>query len=165
MKISQLVIIMGLIFASCDSSRISEMNKDFENRNWPIDSVAGFHFEVYDSDQEYSLHLNLRNTLNYPYQNIYIGYWLKDSLDQIILTNTRDLRNMDYFQLFDSKTGEPNGKGQGDILEHRFTLADTLIFEKPGKYSISFQQYMRDETLEGIVSVGYRLEKILNEDI
>ena len=88
---------------------------------------------------------------------------LEDSLNQVLATNTQDLKQLDNYLLFDPKNGEPLGKGLGDIFEHRLTLMDTLTFSSPGEKTLSLQQFMRDNELEGVVSVGYRLEYLLEE--
>jgi len=149
-----------LIFiSSCETTRISEQNIDLDNSVWPVDSLVKFSFSVKHSDV-YKISMNLRNSGNYGFQNIYIGYWLKDSLEQVILTNTVELKNIDNFQLFDPKTGTPLGRGLGDIFEHRFVLEDSLKLESGKTYSMEFQHYMRDQNLKGVLSIGYRLDQI-----
>jgi gliding motility-associated lipoprotein GldH len=157
------LILSIVLLVSCDTLRVSEGNKDFPDRIWFMDSVASFSFTIEDTTKSYRLILNLRNAVNYPYQNLYIGYTLEDSLDQVLATNIDDLRDLDNFQLFDPKSGEPYGKGLGDIFEHRFSLIDTLNFQTQGMKTLNLQQFMRETELEGIVSVGYRLEFIREE--
>ena len=62
--------------------------------------------------------------------------------------------------LFDAKTGKPSGKsGIGDLYDHRFLLLQNYQFPKPGKYKIVLEQFMRMDTLPGIVAIGIRVEK------
>ena len=154
-----LIIVLGLLIIGCDTSRVAEENVDFEARTWNVDSIVSLNFSIEDIESPYTLSMNLRNTSDYPWQRIFVGYWLKDSLGNTLLTNTSELRKLESFPLFDPKTGVPLGKGLGDIFEHRFVLTDSLQFKEEGKYIIEFQQYMRDEDLKGVVSVGYRIER------
>jgi gliding motility-associated lipoprotein GldH len=63
--------------------------------------------------------------------------------------------------LFDAKSGEPKGKsGIGDLYDHRFLLLQNYQFPRPGKYKIILEQFMRMETLPGIVAVGVRVDKV-----
>ena len=62
--------------------------------------------------------------------------------------------------LFDRKTGQPQGvSGVGDIYDHKLNLMENFSFEKSGKYSIQFEQFMRTDTLKGILAVGLRVER------
>ena len=64
--------------------------------------------------------------------------------------------------LFDAKTGKPLGKsGIGDLYDHRFILLNNYKFKNKGKYRIVFEQFMRMDTLPGIMAVGLRVEKNL----
>ena len=61
--------------------------------------------------------------------------------------------------LFDDKTGEPHGNsGLGDLYDHRLPLILNYQFEKSGKYRVKFEQFMRTDTLSGVLAVGLRVE-------
>jgi gliding motility-associated lipoprotein GldH len=62
--------------------------------------------------------------------------------------------------LFDAKTGKPFGKsGIGDLYDHRFLLLKNYQFKSKGKYRMKFEQFMRTDTLPGILAVGLRVER------
>ena len=62
--------------------------------------------------------------------------------------------------LFDDKTGEPLGEsGLGDIYQHRIPVKMNHRFDYAGKYKVSFEQFMRTDTLSGILGVGLRVER------
>jgi gliding motility-associated lipoprotein GldH len=65
--------------------------------------------------------------------------------------------------LFEPKTGKPLGSGLGDIFDHRQLLLDDYKFPNSGKYTISFQQYMRVDSLTNIRSMGVRIEKSVSQ--
>jgi gliding motility-associated lipoprotein GldH len=63
--------------------------------------------------------------------------------------------------LFDIKTGEPNGRsGLGDVYDHQFGFLTNHTFNKTGKHKVRFEQFMRQDTLLGILAVGLRVETI-----
>lgn len=56
------------------------------------------------------------------------------------------------------------GSGMDDIFEHRISLHQDLVsndisFRKPGKYTFSLEQIMRDDPLKHVLNAGIRIEK------
>ena len=94
----------------------------------------------------------MRNGVEFPHGNIYVQYIISDSTNNIL---DEELRN---FQLFHPKSGYPFGNGSGNLFEHQFDLLIDYDFPYEGKYNISFQQYMRYDSLPEIYSVGIRIE-------
>jgi gliding motility-associated lipoprotein GldH len=139
---------------SCDDERVYEKNIDFDTRYWPVTEKPGFEFEVFDTVQTYNLYCNVRNSLDYPYARIFITYYLYDSTGSVLATD------MMQQMLFDDKTGEPLGEsGLGDIYHHRIPFRMHHRFGRSGKYKVSFEQFMRTDTLSGVLAVGLRVEK------
>ena len=154
---SVLVAAMVLLF-SCDEQRVYENNTDLNERHWLVNEIPEFEFEVADTTQAYNLYCNVRNSLEYPYANIFITYYLKDSSDVIL---KKDLVRQ---TLFNEKTGEPVGdSGLGDIYDHRIPLLSGYRFPYKGTYKVSFEQYMRRDTLSGVLAVGLRVEQATAE--
>jgi len=155
-SISGFLIIL-LIFASCDEQRVYEKNTDFDSRHWLVNEKPTFEFEIADSLETYNLYCNVRNSLDYPFARIFITYYLQDSTGAVME------KNMVSQLLFDEKTGAPFGdSGLGDLYDHRMLLKKAHKFPSTGKYSVSFEQYMRKDTLDGILAVGLRVEKNSN---
>ena len=125
---------------------------------WLADSTAEFVFEVKNSETEYNLYYNIRNSLSYPYHNLYIRHTLEDSLGNMLGSA---LQNMD---LFDPVTGRPLGEGLGDIFDHRILAVSNQKFPKSGWYRFKMQQFMRQDSLPLILSVGLRVE-IKSEEV
>ena len=146
--------IITLFFLSCDDERVYEKNMDFNSREWLISEKPEFEIEIPDTLQSYNLYCNLRNSLDYPFARIFITYYLKDSSGAVL--EKKMIRQL----LFDDKTGAPHGEsGLGDIYDHRIPLKMHHRFPNSGKYKISFEQFMRTDTLAGILAVGLRVER------
>ena len=153
MRLNYWPILAIFILFGCDQSRLFEENIDFEDRIWLANDIKVIDFEVPDMENQYNIYFNVRNTMNYPHYNLYISYQLKDSLDKVLF---EDLQN---FNLFDPKTGAPNGKsGLGDIFDHQFMLMEDYSFEHPGKKKLELRQFMRYDSLPDVVSAGMRIE-------
>jgi gliding motility-associated lipoprotein GldH len=146
------VVVLVLVLFGCDDNRVYEDNKDFKAKAWIINDTANFEFDITDA-ATYNLQCNIRNTIDYPYSRIFVNYTLEDSTHHVLATKLVS----DY--LFDVKTGEPKGNsGLGDIYDHRFSLVEKRSFT-PGKYFVKLQQFMRTDTLQGVLAAGIRVER------
>ena len=141
-----------VVFTSCDSNRVYEDFYDMEEAFWHLDSVQTFKFDIKDVERSYNLKASFRNASSYPFYNLYFQYTLSDSAGTVLKQQLKQVN------LFDPKTGEPFGSGLGDLFDHSFPLEENYKFDNPGSYSLSFEQYMRRDTLPFIMSVGARVE-------
>src|SRR3989337_3583634 len=146
--------VFSIFLISCDQTRVYEQNVDFSQGYWLISEKPEFDFVIDRSIDKYTLYGNIRNSVSYPYARIFFNYYLLDSagneLEKKLVTQ----------YLFDAKTGKPFGSsGLGDIYDHQFELLKDYRFKYPGKYKLKFEQFMRTDTLQGILAVGLRVEK------
>lgn len=142
-------------FFGCDEQRVYEKNVDFDSRHWLVSDKPVFEFEIEDSLDSYNLYCNVRNSLDYPFARVFVTYYLHDS------TGAQIEKQMVSQLLFDEKTGEPFGEsGLGDLYDHRLLLKKDYKFPSTGRYSVAFEQFMRKDTLAGILAVGLRVEKV-----
>ncbi|MEO9482516.1 MAG: gliding motility lipoprotein GldH [Ekhidna sp.] len=146
------IIALFAVLTSCDSNRVYEDYNDMEEAFWHLDSVQRFDFQIGDTTQSYNLLGTFRNASSYPFYNLYFQYTLEDSSGNVL---RQELKQVD---LFDPKTGEPYGSGLGDLFDHSFILEEGYKFGDTGMHSLSFQQYMRRDTLPFILAVGARIE-------
>lgn len=142
-----------LSLAACDRDRVFEQNKNIASNAWHIDSVATFNFEIADTSIAYDVYYNVRNSLDYPFYNLYVSYYLEDSTGKQLSTNLHEM------ELMDAQTGKPFGKGLSNIYDHQFLALQNLKFPYAGKYTFKIKQYMRQDPLPEIYSVGIRVEK------
>ena len=152
-KFIYLSLCLILPFACTNSNRIYEQNIDLSDNFWLADSVLHFEFEITEADKDYNLYYTIRNSISYPYHNLYVQFTLEDSVGNAL---SKALQNMD---LFDPITGSPLGDGLGDIFDHRILAVSNQHFPKNGYYRFKIQQFMRQDTLPLILSVGLRIEK------
>lgn len=157
-RLGLLTIVAAFSFFSCDSKRVFEANVDLPKRDWHIDSIPAFRFRVEDASKPYNLLINLRNSEAYPYYNLYLRYYLLDSTQREIKSQQVELI------LMDPKTGKPTGDGLGDIYSHKYQLLGNFVFPKQGEYVVKLKQYMRQDPLPEINSVGIRLEDFVSSE-
>lgn len=148
------IIILLMIVGCSDPLRVYEKNIDFPDNLWLADSIAEFEFQIMEADRRYNLYYSVRNSISYPYHNLYVRHTLEDSLGNVI---SSVLQNMD---LFDPVTGEPLGDGLGDIFDHRILAISDQKFPEEGWYRFKIQQFMRQDSLPLILSMGLRVELV-----
>ena len=144
--------------AACDARRVYEYNQDFDDRSWKVADTARFEFIIKDPGKKYNLYYNIRNSLDYPYARLFVQFSLRDSVGAEL-----QKRLVSAF-LFDQKTGKPQGSsGLGDVYDHQFPLINDFEFNLPGKYKLDMEQFMRMDTLPGVLAVGLRVEEVKRE--
>lgn len=154
MRIVSILCLVTLLISSCDKSRVFEKNKDLKDESWLVVNKPVFEFQIDNTSQPYNLYCNVRNEVSYPKANIYFSYSLTDSSGNVL--ETKLISHL----LFDKKTGKPFGTtGLGDIYDHQIPLLKNYSFKYPSKYKMIFEQFMRIDTLPGILAVGLRVEK------
>ena len=158
MRIIYLLLLSAVTLSACDDSRLFDKNVDFENRSWMVNNKPEFEFRIDDPSQKYNVYCNVRNTLSYPYSRLFVTYYLQDSIGLVLE------KKLVQYSLFDEKTGKPFGNsGLGDIYDHRIPLISNHQFPYKGTHKIKLEQYMRTDTLSGILAVGVRIEKVVAE--
>lgn len=152
MRIILCAAVITMLIAGCDSNRVFEKNVEFKDRTWKIATPANFEFQITDAAKKYNLLMDVRNSIEYPYARLFVNYELSGD-------STSLFKELISVYLFDQKTGKPFGtSGIGDIYDHQFPILKNYTFRKAGTYQMSFQQFMRQDTIPGILAIGLRVE-------
>lgn len=141
-----LILSLGFILTGCNGNRVFEKYEGFKTATWDVSDTVSF--EVDNLPSPSSTLVAIKYTKDYEFRNLYVRYFLKDSLGNTVETKLLDI------PLFDSKTGKPLGDGYGST----FTKYDTLPLENTFS-TIQLLQYMRVEKLPGIETVGIKVLK------
>jgi len=159
MRFFALLAFLVFLLLACDERRVYEDSLDFRERNWKVTDTPRFEFAIRDPGNKYNLYCHIRNSLDYPYARLFVRYALRDSVGAELHGNL-----VSEF-LFDQKTGQPFGRsGLGDVFDHQFLLLNDYEFKRPGKYKLELEQFMRMDTLQGILSVGVRVETVKGKE-
>ena len=139
-----------LLIVGCDTERVYESDYNFEGQSWHMDTIPSFEFTI-DEVANNDVLLKIRNSLDFPFRNCYMTYYLEDTAGNVL---SSDLVN---FKLFDETTGKPFGKGN-TVFQHSETILSGYDFPASGTYRLRISQYMRKTTLGGAYSIGVRIE-------
>lgn len=157
-KVFKYLAILGLVISSCDSNRIFDEYKTVPNQ-WHKDSIVEFEITPPDSTNAYNLFVNLRNTSEYKYSNLFL-------IVEMNFPNGKKVKDTLEYQMA-KPSGEFLGTGFSDVKENKLWYKEGVIFNESGNYLVSIQHAMRAngqvdgmENLEGITDVGFRIEKL-----
>lgn len=139
------------IFASCDSARVYEENKELPGNVWNVDNVVKLEVDITDTTAPTNFYINVRNAEGYPYSNIYLFIKTK-------FPNGQESNDTLECVLADEK-GQWLGSGMGDIYDNQIPFKRNVRFPVSGKYVFELQHGMRIDDLPLIMDVGLRIEK------
>ncbi len=146
-------MLLILLAASCIKIDQFEKTMKIPSREWFYNNTPAFTFHITDTNTLYNLYIVLRHTDAYNYNNI----WLR--LGTQFPGESMKFQNINLTLASDSKGWE--GNGMDDIFEVRKNISQGPVsFKKPGDYTFSVSQIMRENPLENILNVGVRVEKV-----
>jgi gliding motility-associated lipoprotein GldH len=150
-KVLLLLALPVLLLFSCDAKRVFEENRKLEKGIWDSGEKLTFSVAIADTGQPYSVYLNVRNAMEYPYSNLYL--FLNTVFpDGRVARDTVELTLADY-------DGRWLGSGLGSVKFSRFLFQKGVRFHQVGIHLFEFEQGMRVRQLAGIRDFGLRMEK------
>jgi len=157
-KIVYTLYFLLLIFTftpSCTTIDLYEKNIAIPGHAWKSSFKPSFTFTIKDTATPYQLFLVFRHTEKYNYTNLYINLYSQSPGAEKPQVIQFDL------PLVNSEKGWM-ATGMDDIYEHRILLTPARknsYFKKPGNYTFTVEQIMREDPLQNVLDVGLRIEK------
>lgn len=152
MKLSSILgVFIVFVFAACSvRNDVYEKLASFPRHEWPGNEKKTFTFEIKDSSAQYRLYFVFRHFEAYRYKNIWLNIQLK--APDTMFSVRRE------FILTDNE--QWHGNTIDDIVEQRIVFDAEPALLKPGAYTITLQQIMREDPLQGVLNAGVRIEKV-----
>ena len=156
MKLTRFVAAAALLLLlnSCDESVVYKAHEDIDDGLWYIKNTPSFKVEIKDTLATYNLYYLVRNTLQYPYYNLYLTRTYTGP-DQKQISRT-----LEEVYLSNETTGKPYGHGLGDLFDHKIPFLKNHQFPRSGTYTFTLAQSMRQNPLPFLMSVGISVEKV-----
>ncbi len=149
-------LIVLVLFVSCDSNTVVSKSKSLSG-NWNKDEAINFTFPQLDSIKDYNLFINVRNTNDYKYNNIFLIVSINFPHGKTI-TDTLEYKMA-------NPDGSWLGTGIGSIKENKLWYKENVSFLEEGNYRISIMHAVRNNNniegvtnLEGITDIGFSIE-------
>lgn len=150
LKLLVIAAVSATLFYECSDNYVYNGYVNLPHEQWHADSLACFRIPVTDTLTFYNLYVNIRNTTDYPFQNLYLFI-------DITAPNGASVR--DTFECYLANDhGKWLGSGRGKFRDNRFLYRKNVRFGAEGDYTVTLQQAMRVEQLKGVSEVGFRVE-------
>lgn len=146
-----LILLPCAIVAGCDSTRLYDKYHEITDAVWHKDSVIVFNVPVEDTLQTHNLYIQLRNETSYRFSNIWLfieitrpgGEMLRDTFEVVLA----------------EPSGRWLGKGYGGLKTQQVIYQRDVTFQSSGELKVEIGHGMREDNLQGIHDVGFRVER------
>ncbi len=154
------LIIIAIVFTSCRNEVLVNQYNSLP-MSWHKDSILKFNFQIKDSSERYNTYIKVRLNNEYMFNNIFIIATLENSKGLLVVDT------LEYPMT--TNQGELIGRKFINIVENKLLYKENFSIEKDVKYQLTLKHAMRLvnitkglESLEGILDIGYSIEKILD---
>ena len=160
MKKSIILLVLGMLMGSCDTSSVLIFN-ELPNEGWPQDQWETFSYRNYLANNEASLYWILRHDNDYPYANI---FFIAE------LTTPKGITQYDTLN-YRLANADGSWLGTGMYLhELRLSYVERFLFEEPGNYLFRLRPAVRsndsivaDSMLVGLHQIGLEIRTSSND--
>jgi len=153
-RLSLLLLILFAGLSGCETINLYERTATLKGQEWSSSNKPGFRFAITDTTSSYRLYVLFRHSARYHYNNVWLNLH-RTGPDGKTVTVPYELP---------LATGEKGwlGTGMDDIYEHRIALTplqEAFRFPRAGSYTFTLEHIMREDPLQQVYNVGFRIEK------
>ena len=153
------IVIVFLLIQACQSDMIYSEYVSIEKNEWRNKQILKFEIPMQDTINSYNLYINLRNTKEYSYSNLFL-------LTQMTFPDKSKVIDTLEYEMTDAE-GHFLGSGFSEIKENKLFYKKNVRFQELGTYLFQIKQAMRNRNeieginpLLGVSDVGISIEKI-----
>lgn len=164
------IIVLSSLFTAltaCDRNTVYSEFHSVPLREWYVDSVLTYRFDIADTLSTYQVLIYVRHTQQYPYQNMWLFvdwdkkeqglYMQSDSTDSVLDSVCANIQTTEQdtieFYLANDR-GEWLGNGKNGLTEMPVLYEENYRFSHSGEQVVRIAHGMREEPLRGISDVG-----------
>lgn len=146
-----LLLPFALLFSACGPNYVYEKTYELPDESWAYADSLAFEFELLDTNAIYNLWLRIEYAESFPTQNLYTRVHTRfPAGEQIAEPLSLELAN---------KMGQWQGQCRSGYCQLDIPIQQGAYFSQAGEYRILLEQYMRQDSIGGVSSVGFLLEK------
>lgn len=154
------LFLLTLAIVSCDSKTVFSETRALDG-HWNQGELVEFKLPQLDSLKKYNLFLNIRNTNDYKFNNIFLIVSMEFPHGKTI-TDTLEYKMA-------NPDGSWMGHGIGGVKENKLWYKENVSFFEEGTYTVTVEHAMRNngevegvKKLDGIADVGFSVEETIN---
>jgi len=141
-----------LIYACVNKNDIPASVHEFSFNNWNQNDSVHFRTDIRDDDSNFEIVITVVHNQYYGYPNLIFGL--------TIISPEGSERNFDFEIFLKDEARQFTGERKGDIYEYEFTAVQKTAFFSEGEYVFVLNHFMPFETLEGIVGLRMKINKL-----
>ena len=146
-----MALLAALTLTACDGTVYYDQSQSIDEHGWLPDEVSTFRIDVDDTTHAFDLMVEVRNTIDYPYSNLFLFVDTR-------FPDGSTSRDTIECPLADA-AGHWYGRRTGRYVDSRYRLrAGSVRFAEPGMYLFGISNGMRDSAIAGIKDIGMRME-------
>ena len=146
-----------LVLASCTNEIVVSESTTLPGY-WDKEDQLEFQIPQLDSLKKYNVFLNVRNTNEYPFNNLFLIVSIEFPHGKTLVDT------LEYKMAYPN--GEWMGEGIGSVKENKLLYKENVSFFEEGNYNITITHAVRNNgevegvsRLDGITDVGYSIEE------
>lgn len=140
-----------LLTTACSNHAVYQDARMIDEQGWYKKDFVSFDYEAKDTTESYDLIVDIRNGADYKYKNFWL-FLRYTSPDATEYADTLECVLADNY-------GRWIGKSSGSMYSLPVIFMQNIRFPKIGNYHFDLVQGMREDTLQGIKEIGFRIEK------
>lgn len=142
---------LALFLGGCNSNIVYKASKEIPGGVWSYQDTLLFDFNIEDTLSVYNLNLEIEHSPEFSYQNLYTriftGFPSGDRARQVVSLELAD------------KSGMWQGKCGKNKCLLKIPIQENAYFNQRGAYSMTIEQYMRQDNLPGVYGFTLSIEK------
>jgi gliding motility-associated lipoprotein GldH len=145
------LVLLSLVFTSCDKAKVYEKYLDNERITWNRFDVKTFQVPIEDASSTYDFYVVIRHADAFPLDFLHMKF--------IINTPSGESRTIDQKVMLKNKDGKWLGDGMGDLWDVTYLFRNDLKITEPGTCTVEISSAMSQADLPGIMQVGLIVRK------
>ena len=151
-KYITLITLTVLMLTGCNRRVFYTDDQRVEESGWNMYQPVKFDVKVPDTTTFYNFLIDIRNTVNYPYDRTFL--FINTTFpDGSIAHDTLECPLADV-------TGQWYGKQSGHYISNRYYFKKDVRFAKAGDYHFEILHGMRDTNIVGLKNIGLSIEYV-----
>lgn len=136
--------------AGCGPDLVYDDSVEVPESGWAYENPLRFNFSIEDTNAVYNLWLEVEHSPAYKYQNLYTKLHTTFPAGQ-------QLEEMVSLELAD-KAGAWHGECNGEKCKLSIPVQIGAFFNQAGGYTLSVEQFMREDSIEGVNALRFMIE-------
>lgn len=151
------ILLIFVVLVSCTNDIVVSESRSLPGY-WDKNEPLEFQVPQLDSLKRYNVFLNVRNTNDYPFNNLFLIVAMEFPHGKTLVDT------LEYKMAYPN--GEWMGEGIGSVKENKLWYKENVSFFEEGNYNITITHAVRNNgevegvsKLEGITDIGYSIEE------